>query len=229
MSLNRVALENWKPVKGYEDLYAVSNTGMVKSYDRKVWNGNGYYNKKGRILKKSKTTTGYWKVELYKAGKRKSKKIHRLVAKSFIPRVDGKNLINHKDGNPLNNNVNNLEWCNQSENMQHAYDTGLIDSNFTKYKEEITREYIVNKDTNVKGLSQKYNCSETSIRKHLKNKGIKIRGISHVKDIYKIDRNKMVICFDEGLGNKEIARKFNANSALIATYRYKHKKGELKI
>src|SRR5690625_5079628 len=122
--LNRVVLgsEVWKPIEGYEGLYQVSNFGRVKSNDRKVWNGRGYYNKSGRILKNSLTTTGYWKVELYKNGERKSWRVHRLVAKAFIPRVRGKNMINHKDGDPLNNHVSNLEWCNQSENMKHAYE-----------------------------------------------------------------------------------------------------------
>src|SRR5690625_7858572 len=131
--MNRTVLENWKPVVGYEGIYEVSSLGRVRSKDRKVWNGRVYYDKKGRILKQSKTTTGYWKVELYKNRKKKSKKVHRLVAKSFIPRVKGKELINHKDGDPLNNKVSNLEWCNQSENMKHAYEIGLIPSNFIKY------------------------------------------------------------------------------------------------
>jgi len=89
--MNRTVLENWKPVVGYEGIYEVSSLGRVRSKDRKVWNGRVYYDKKGRILKQSKTTTGYWKVELYKNRKKKSKKVHRLVAKSFIPRVKGKN------------------------------------------------------------------------------------------------------------------------------------------
>src|SRR5690625_5266754 len=101
--------EVWKSVVGYEGLYEVSNRGEIRSKDRQVWNGNVYYEKKGRILKKTKTTTGYWKVELYKNKKRKSKRVHRLVAKAFIPREKGKELINHLDGNPLNNKVNNLE------------------------------------------------------------------------------------------------------------------------
>lgn len=227
--LNRVVPEIWKDVVGYEGLYQVSNYGKVRSLDREVFNGSGYYTKKGRILKKTKTTTGYWKVELYKSGKRKSKKVHRLVAKTFITRIDGKDLINHKDGNPLNNFVNNLEWCNQSENMNHAYETGLRYSNFTKFKKEITKEYLKNKGTNVKQLARKYKCSDASIRKHFKKNGIEIRGISQAQDKYKINRQKMITYFEEGLSNKEISDKFNANTNLISAYRHKHKKGELAV
>lgn len=227
--MNRTVLENWKPVVGYEGLYEVSSLGRVRSKDRKVWNGRTFYNKKGRVLKRTKTTTGYWKVELYKNRKKKSKKVHRLVAKAFIPKKEGKELINHKDGNPLNNKVDNLEWCNQSENMKHAYKTGLIPSNFIKHKEEIKEEYKTNKNSTINGLSRKYQCSISSIRKLLNSEGIRIRDISEAQDIYKIDRQKMVLYFKKGLSNKEIAQIFSANNSLIATYRYKHKKGELKI
>ena len=58
-------------------------------------------------------------------GKQKTLQVHRLVGFAFIPQVHGKDMINHKDGNPKNNNVDNLEWCNASENMLHANRTGL--------------------------------------------------------------------------------------------------------
>jgi len=227
--LNRAVSEVWKPIKGYERLYSVSNFGEVKSHDRKVWNGNGFYTKKGRILKKSLTTTGYWKVELYKDTKRRSMRVHRLVAKEFLPRVKGKNLINHKDGNPLNNHVKNLEWCTQSENIRHAYETGLIRSNFTRYKDAIANEYVRDKSSNIGKLARKYGCSDSSIRRYLQKKGIKTRSISESQDVYGIDREKMIMYFEEGLSNKEIAEKFNANNGLIGTYRYQYRRGKLKI
>lgn len=60
-------------------------------------------------------------------GKQKHLYIHRLVAKAFIPNPHNKPQINHKDGDPSNNHVSNIEWCTPSENMQHAYKNGLID------------------------------------------------------------------------------------------------------
>jgi len=220
--------EEWRDISGFEGVYQVSNLGEVRSLTRMVSNGKAWYKKEGRVLKKTKTTTGYWKVELStKDIKRKSYKVHRLVAKAFIPVVPGKELVNHKDGNPLNNRVENLEWCNQSENMYHAYNTGLMEANFTKFKEQITLEYLTDKTTNIKRLARKYKCSDSSIRKHFQNNGIETRGISQAQDKYRINRRKLAAYFYMGLKNKDIAEMLNTNSRLIAAYRYKHNKGEL--
>ena len=113
--------EIWKDIKNFEGLYQVSNLGRVKSLDRKIKCKHNYYLKKGKILKGIKKRHNYLWVSLNK----KSYSIHRLVANAFIPNLENKPLINHKDGNQQNNNVNNLEWCTQSENMKHAYLCGL--------------------------------------------------------------------------------------------------------
>ena len=100
--------EEWKVIEGYDFAYRVSNFGMVegtrgfmKPYD------NGY---------------GYLVVDLKANGKRKHKKIHRLVAEAFIPNPDNLPEVNHKDENKYNNSVDNLEWCNSSYNK--TYGTG---------------------------------------------------------------------------------------------------------
>lgn len=71
------------------------------------------------------THCGYRKASLYKDGKGHEKRIHRLVAETFIPKVKGKNTVNHIDGNKLNNSVDNLEWSNRHDQLQHAYDHRL--------------------------------------------------------------------------------------------------------
>ena len=114
----------WKPIENYNSLYEVNEKGEVRSLYH--WNGHKYEKrKKPYILKQSNTTTGYKKVELVKDGKRKSLKVHRLVAIAFIPNPMNKPYINHIDGNPINNCVENLEWCTQHENVVHAYKIGL--------------------------------------------------------------------------------------------------------
>lgn len=112
----------WKDVKGYEGLYQVSNSGLIRSVER-----FDCKNKRQQevILKHSNNGKGYSNVVLCKNGKPRTFYIHKIVAEAFIPKIEGKNFINHKDGNKQNNNVNNLEWCTRSENMKHAYKNGL--------------------------------------------------------------------------------------------------------
>lgn len=110
--------EKWMIVSVAEN-YEVSDFGHVKNKTT------------GTVLKpyRSASGTGYCMVDLidYSTGKRNKIKslIHRLVALAFIPPVDDKNHVNHKDGDKLNNNKTNLEWVNRSENMLHAFDKGL--------------------------------------------------------------------------------------------------------
>ena len=118
----------WRNIQGYENLYQVSDTGEVRSIDRTT-TGNRKRKIKGVVLKKTKTTTGYLAVTLCKNGKTKTKKVHRLVAMAFIENHENKPNINHIDNNPLNNNVSNLEWCTQSENIYHAYRIGAAKQN----------------------------------------------------------------------------------------------------
>jgi hypothetical protein len=115
--------EIWKPVKGYEGQYEVSSLGRVKSLSRK------YYRKSGALLRtqpekilKQKTTK-----HGYKASSLNSTYYltHRLVAIAFLPIIDRKTQVNHIDCNKINNVVFNLEWCNHSENQNHAYLNGL--------------------------------------------------------------------------------------------------------
>jgi len=111
--------EIWKPIKGYEGLYEVSNLGRVKSLPK---NGNGF---KEIILKSGNSTGGY---KFVVVNKRKKKnfaiKVHRLVAFAFIPNPENKPCVNHIDSNPLNNRCENLEWCTHKENMKHAVEFG---------------------------------------------------------------------------------------------------------
>lgn len=115
--------ELWKPIKGYEGLYEVSNQGRVKSLGRKTKNG---FHHRVKILKFSIHTDDYLQVILYKNKKRKTYKVHRLVAENFIENPNEYKEVNHINGNKKNNTVNNLEWCTRKQNMIHAGETGLL-------------------------------------------------------------------------------------------------------
>lgn len=122
-------IEEWRDVKGYEGIYQVSNTGEVRSLDRKCVYSNGdQHIHKGKTLTKTINNHGYFYISLCINSKPKKKFIHRLVAEAFIPNPENKGNVNHKDGNPLNNNVNNLEWATYKENSRHAFRTGLAHS-----------------------------------------------------------------------------------------------------
>ena len=117
--------EIWKDIEGYEGLYQVSNMGRVRSLDHYTYRKFNFgvckemfY--KGKILKPIIDKDGYELVNFGRGNKQFMHKVHRLVAKAFIPKVEGKKQVNHKDGNKRNNRVENLEWCDNSENQLHS-------------------------------------------------------------------------------------------------------------
>jgi len=118
--------ELWKPVRGYEGLYEVSNKGRVRSLSRFKNNHSKKQYIGERILTNSPMTNGYLRVNLNKGGVPKHYFIHRLVAQHFLINPGNKRTINHRDGNPRNNDVSNLEWATDYENIHHAMDTGLM-------------------------------------------------------------------------------------------------------
>lgn len=106
-------MEIWKDIKGYEGLYQVSNYGNVRSLD---------YRHTGRteVLSPGENTCGYLFVNLCKNGKVKKFTLHRLVAEAFLPNWFDDREVNHKDENPKNNNVDNLEWCDRKYNINYG-------------------------------------------------------------------------------------------------------------
>lgn len=116
-----MAEERWLPVAGFEGLYEVSDQGRVKSLKRLVKRKTkGDYIVKERILKPFTRGDGYVFVPLSKNGTRCTKSVHRLVAEAFIPNPDNLPEVNHKDENKSNNELGNLEWCDQEYNSNYG-------------------------------------------------------------------------------------------------------------
>lgn len=109
--------EIWKDIIGYEGLYQVSNLGRVKSLERYSSCGRKL---KEKILKQGINNDGYCYVNLYKEGVVKTFKTHRLVCQAFIPNPQNYPCVNHKDENPSNNTIENLEWCSYTYNINYG-------------------------------------------------------------------------------------------------------------
>lgn len=120
--------EIWKDIEGFEGKYQISNLGRVKTLRRIYFSGVNHSQERiqeEKILsQKVSKNTGYCIVLLY-GDRRHYLTVHRLVAEAFLPKILGRDIINHKDGNKQNNRVDNLEWCTYSENTKHAINQNL--------------------------------------------------------------------------------------------------------
>lgn len=124
--------EMWKPVKGYEGLYEISSYGNVKSL-------NYNHTKSIRAIRRYYHNSGYLAVDLWKNRKEKRYFVHRLVAENFIENPNNYNIVNHIDGNRLNNYFENLEWCTQQHNVKEAFRLGRRGSFLGKFGEKHNR------------------------------------------------------------------------------------------
>ena len=124
--MKKDTIEIWKDIAGYEGIYQVSSLGRVRSLDRTLLDKNNVeYKVKGKIRKISCTGRGYQDIQLSKEGESKMFLVHRLVAETFLDNPENLPIVNHIDGNKSNNNIGNLEWVSNSDNINHAISTGL--------------------------------------------------------------------------------------------------------
>ena len=173
--------EIWKDVIGYEGLYKVSNLGRIKSLPKKIGFREGYYSPE-KILKLSKTKDGYLKVTLTKDKKEKTVRVHRIVLSAFnyIKNMD-EMMVNHKDENKTNNNVENLEWCTAKYNSNYGTSTKRSsEKKFKKIKCVTTgKEFNSLKEAakfyNIKGSSHICQCAKGQRKSAGKYKGINLK------------------------------------------------------
>ena len=156
--------EQWIPIKGYETIYLVSNLGRIKSLDKEV---NVRFNckaiKKSKIIQTNSLRKGYKYVQLYDLESNYKKfSLHRLIALHFIPNPNNYPMINHKDGNTLNNSIDNLEWCTASQNTRHAFDTGLL---VTRKGESCTQSKLTEQQVKDIHILKHYGMTSKAISK----------------------------------------------------------------
>ena len=171
--------EEWRDVTGFEGQYAVSNMGRVKSLHRDLPHAeHGTWHISERLLRQGLTGRGnggqYYGVSFHLGGgKMKMFKVHRLVADAFIPKVEGKNVVNHKDCNKLNNHVDNLEWCTDLENVRHAIAHNRFD--YTSRRKKVMNVETGEVFESVKAAEEHYHVGNGAIG-HAATKGYRCCG-----------------------------------------------------
>jgi hypothetical protein len=172
-------LEEWRDLVGYEGLYLISNNGKLKSLDKVIPYIDGRMkHMKGKMLKqcraktpgRSEDDTGYLQSRLTKNGKSKAWNVHILVARTFIPNPENKPIVNHKDGNKLNNYISNLEWATYSENNQHAYDNNLKSDNTPVLKINLDNGDVIDRYNSIHEAGRKNNINKSNIHSVCNNK-----------------------------------------------------------
>lgn len=166
----------WKPLVyqgiSYEDKFEVSDEAQIRNIKTRT------------IYKLNVSGNGYLAV-CVSLGNRKDKlliKIHKAIAETFILNPNNLPVINHKDGNKLNNNISNLEWITSSDNTFHAYDTGLKISikGMDHYGSKLTNEDIIyikekyvprDKQYGCRALAKQFNIDHSIISGIINNKG----------------------------------------------------------
>ena len=211
-------IEAWKEIESYESKYEVSNIGRVRSMPR---NKSGLGRSYPLIMKQSSDKDGYMIVSLRTDGKSYRHRVHRLVAGAFINNEDKKPFVNHKNGVKDDNRVENLEWVTASENAFHAVRTGLVASNFEKYKDRLVNDY--NSGISIRELCKRYGVSSEYVAKHLREHGVDIKP-QVVK--YKVFRTKLLELIEAGYKNREIEKEldYQVPYDFIRGARSQHKK-----
>ena len=206
-------LEEWKDIKGYEGMYLISNFGRVMTLSRERSNGKSSYRMSTNLMRQTLTTTGYYKVELTKNKNRKSKRVHRLVAEMFVANPYKYSVVNHIDGNPLNNYHENLEWCTQQDNVIHALDTGMKDS-FYLDKKSLSYLYL-DKNMSPNEIAELFGISRIPIDELIWEYGIKKEHSTK----YGITENYLIKELQKNRKISDIAKEVGCDQSLISMYK----------
>lgn len=152
-----------KSIKEYPGYYC-NRKGDIYSTKKHIRNPDGSLHKMTPTL----NGAGYLHVTLRKEGKKYSRVVHRLIAKTWMPNPESKRTINHIDGNKENNHVDNLEWATDSENVRHSWTTGLSYKE-TKAVNQYDKEFnLIATFTSIKKAAEKTNSNRGSITRNAK-------------------------------------------------------------
>ena len=163
--------ETWKSITGWEKSHCVSNLGRVKSLKRVIKNTgkNTEYVIDEKIMKTNLVGAGYMGLIIGTNGIKKRFYLHRLVAEAFIDNPENKPCINHKDGNKLNNYIENLEWVTYKENSIHGYKTGLMPTKITKNEANQIRQLYLTGKYKQSEIGEMFNLTQGTVGKIIRN------------------------------------------------------------
>ena len=228
--------EVWKDIPGFENLYQASNLGRIRGLDRKIKCNSNRYKKeifkfvKGKILKQSIDKYGYLQTTLVVRGKFYKKGTHRYVLMAFNPTDNMYNLtVNHIRGLKQLNIPEQLEWATNKEQIDHAYEIGLInydnitrgeDIGSSKLNNNQVKEIYENKEgLTMPELSKKYNISIANISLIFEDKAWQhiTRNLIKNQVFYELRKDEVLFIFTNplNLNNKELSILFNKSSSLI--------------
>jgi len=160
----------WNDIPGLQGFYSASNTGFVRRNAGIVKGKDGRtMNISEKVLKPSQRDHGYLSVNICINAKQKPTFVHRLVALAFLDNPESKPFINHLDNNPDNNNIGNLEWCTQKENMQHSLKQGRMSiptSATTDPQKLVEIRLLVSQGVSKREISRRLNVCRNTITKY---------------------------------------------------------------
>jgi hypothetical protein len=165
-----ITSEKWLPISGFDN-YVISNFGRVKIFERIVGGRFGKVVRKERFVRQSESC-GYLICRLGNEEGYKMFKVHRLVALHFIVNPKNKPFVNHLDCNKKNNNVKNLEWCTNQENVDHAREHGRL---------KVGEEVVSSKLTPKQVMHIRNNLNNLTLKQVAKLYGVSFQAISLIR------------------------------------------------
>lgn len=156
-------MAEWREIPGYEGLYLISDSGDIVALPKTVKCGEKLLHRKAKPIKQSvrgasRKKTPYPCVSLTDGKEKKIYSVHRLVAEVFIPNPDNFPEVNHKDENPFNNSVSNLEWCTHKYNIEYSKNKPVI---------QLKNGEIIGKHTSITHASENTGIGRQSINNAL--------------------------------------------------------------